>query len=106
MGKKGILDATHTRLFTFRSLRALLEQAGYELLEATRNSCPYPLALGHNCWSRILLCTKSDYDQTEQGTLFLSDLRACACASTPRIISPTGNHLRRFLRDTVLSRVA
>ena len=28
-GRKGILDATHTRLFTFRSLRELLKQSDY-----------------------------------------------------------------------------
>ena len=27
-GKRGILDMTHTRLFTFRSFRRLLEEAG------------------------------------------------------------------------------
>ncbi|MFL6596086.1 MAG: bifunctional glycosyltransferase/class I SAM-dependent methyltransferase, partial [Chthoniobacterales bacterium] len=31
--KKGILGLGHRRLFTFKSLRALLEQAGYEVLE-------------------------------------------------------------------------
>ena len=29
-GKKGILDATHTRLFTFRSIRELFRQCGYK----------------------------------------------------------------------------
>jgi hypothetical protein len=28
-GKKGILDVTHTRLFTFRSVCELLKQSGY-----------------------------------------------------------------------------
>ena len=32
-GKKGILDVTHTRLFTFRSMRELLKQSGYKILE-------------------------------------------------------------------------
>jgi len=32
-GKKGILDLTHTRLFTFASLRHLLEQSGFDVLE-------------------------------------------------------------------------
>jgi glycosyltransferase involved in cell wall biosynthesis len=53
--RKGILGLGHRRLFTFRSLRALLEQAGYEVLEARGVPAPYPLALGWNRRSRILL---------------------------------------------------
>ncbi len=53
--RKGILGLGHRRLFTFRSLRALLEQAGYEVLEARGVPAPYPLALGANRWSRWLL---------------------------------------------------
>ena len=54
-GKKGILDATHTRLFTFRSLDALLEQSGYKVLEVRGIPAPFPKALGNNLVSRILL---------------------------------------------------
>ncbi|MES2786967.1 MAG: bifunctional glycosyltransferase/class I SAM-dependent methyltransferase [Pseudomonadota bacterium] len=45
-GKRGILDLTHTRLFTFRSMRRLLHQAGFEI-ESTRGiAAPFPLAFG------------------------------------------------------------
>jgi glycosyltransferase involved in cell wall biosynthesis len=54
-GKKGILDATHTRLFTFRSLRALLDQSGYSVLEVRGIPAPFPKALGTNFLSRLLL---------------------------------------------------
>lgn len=54
-GKKGILDATHTRLFTFRSLGALLEQSGYKVLEVRGIPAPFPEALGLNRCSRLLL---------------------------------------------------
>ncbi len=54
-GKKGILDATHTRLFTFRSLNALLEQSGYKVLETRGIPAPFPKALGNNLVSRTLL---------------------------------------------------
>lgn len=53
--RKGILGIGHRRLFTFKSLRALLEQAGYEVLEARGVPAPFPLALGTNRWSRALL---------------------------------------------------
>ena len=54
-GKKGILDATHTRLFTFRSLRELLEQSGYKLLEVRGIPAPFPKAVGVNLLSRLLV---------------------------------------------------
>ena len=42
-GKRGILDITHTRLFTFSSLRQLFEQAGFEVV--SEQGVPVPLGL-------------------------------------------------------------
>ncbi len=53
--RKGILGLGHRRLFTLRSLRSLIEQAGYEIIEAKGIPAPYPLALGHGGLSRALL---------------------------------------------------
>jgi len=53
--RKGILGLGHRRLFTFRSLRSLLEQAGYEVLEARGVPAPFPIAIGMNRRSRALL---------------------------------------------------
>ena len=53
--KKGILDLTHTRLFTRASLRSALEQAGFVVHETTSLPAPFPLALGRNRLSRLLL---------------------------------------------------
>ncbi len=54
-GKRGILDATHTRLFTFGSLHRALHQAGFTVLETRGVPPPYPLAMGDNAASRALL---------------------------------------------------
>jgi glycosyltransferase involved in cell wall biosynthesis len=54
-GKKGILDSTHTRLFTFRSLKELLGQSGYKILELRGVPAPFPKAVGHNFLSRLLV---------------------------------------------------
>lgn len=54
-GKKGILDATHTRLFTFRSLRELLKQSDYQILEMRGVPAPFPKALGNNFFARFLV---------------------------------------------------
>ena len=54
-GRKGILDRTHTRLFTLESLRELLDQTGYELLETRGIPAPFPRVFGDNFASRALL---------------------------------------------------
>jgi glycosyltransferase involved in cell wall biosynthesis/2-polyprenyl-3-methyl-5-hydroxy-6-metoxy-1,4-benzoquinol methylase len=54
-GKAGILDRTHTRLFTFRSLIQLFEDAGLEIEEVRGIPAPIPKAIGDGVLSRALL---------------------------------------------------
>ena len=54
-GKRGILDMTHTRLFTFSSLRQLLEQRGFQISKSRGIPAPFPVALGNNPLSRFLV---------------------------------------------------
>lgn len=54
-GKRGILDITHTRLFTVASLNRLLRYAGYQIQSVDAIPAPYPLAIGLNLYSRSLL---------------------------------------------------
>ena len=54
-GPRGILDITHTRLFTFASFRRAIVQAGFDVLETKGVPAPYPLAIGDNFVSRTLL---------------------------------------------------
>jgi hypothetical protein len=54
-GPRGILDVTHTRLFTFASFRRALVQAGFDVIETKGVPAPYPLAIGDNLISRALL---------------------------------------------------
>ncbi len=58
-GRKGILDRTHTRLFTFRTLRELLEQSGFTVTRMRGIPVPFPEALGLNAFSRLLLFVNS-----------------------------------------------
>ncbi len=53
-GRKGILDRTHTRLFTISSLRELLEQTGYTIEEVRGIPAPYARVLGINWMSKTL----------------------------------------------------
>jgi glycosyltransferase involved in cell wall biosynthesis len=54
-GRRGILDVTHTRLFTFASLRRLFDQGGFRVVEVCGVPGPYPLALGDGMMSRLLV---------------------------------------------------
>jgi glycosyltransferase involved in cell wall biosynthesis len=47
-GKAGILDATHTRLFTFRSIQRLLKDAGFRIKEVRGVPAPFPKVFGQN----------------------------------------------------------
>jgi glycosyltransferase involved in cell wall biosynthesis len=54
-GKRGILDASHTRLFTFQSLPRLLTDAGFEVLKVEAVPAPFELALGDSGFTRFLV---------------------------------------------------
>jgi len=54
-GKTGILDITHSRLFTFKTLRHLCEECGYVLKELKGIPVPFPKAVGDNPLGRFLL---------------------------------------------------
>ena len=58
-GKRGILDITHKRLFTFSSLRRLLEQRGFQITASRGIPAPFPLAVGDNWLSRFLLAVNN-----------------------------------------------
>ena len=54
-GKRGILDLTHTRLFTFESFRRLFEQGGFRVVAARGIPGPFPLALRSQALSRVIM---------------------------------------------------
>jgi len=54
-GKAGILDRTHTRLFTFRSLRRLLQDAGFRIKEIRGIPAPFPKVLGRGVAGKTAL---------------------------------------------------
>ena len=85
-GKVGILDRTHTRLFTFRSLQAMLEQTGYKVLEVQGVPAPFPKALGDNWLSRGLLAVNRALIRVSRG-LFAYQIFVRVRAM------PTVNHL-------------
>jgi hypothetical protein len=54
-GKRGILDLTHTRLYTFKTLRHLFEQCGFRVVRVEGIPAPFPLALGDNAVARAAM---------------------------------------------------
>ncbi len=54
-GRKGILDRTHTRLFTFKTLVHLLDECGYDIQEVRGIPAPFPAAIGLNPVSKFML---------------------------------------------------
>jgi hypothetical protein len=104
--RKGILGLGHRRLFTFKSLRALLEQAGYQVLEERGVPAPFPLALGMNRWSRALLALNNALIR------FSKSLFAYQVCVRARAL-PESRHLLRetisgsaVLREQLLNRAA
>jgi 2-polyprenyl-3-methyl-5-hydroxy-6-metoxy-1,4-benzoquinol methylase len=54
-GKRGILDITHTRLFTFNTLRRAMRAAGFEIERSEGVVVPMPFIFGHSLLSKIAL---------------------------------------------------
>ena len=52
---RGILDLTHTRLFTFATIRRLFEQGGFTVVDVQGIPAPFPLAFGSGVLSKSLL---------------------------------------------------
>ncbi len=53
-GKRGILDLTHARLFTFASFRRLFEQGGFRVREERGIPGPFALVFGRGMVGRAI----------------------------------------------------
>jgi len=101
-GRKGILDATHTRLFTFRSLKALLEQSGYNVLEVRGIPAPFPKAIGNNFVSRLFLRLNQAFIRISKGLFsYQIFVRAVAKPTVQNLLGETIESSDR-LRESLL----
>jgi glycosyltransferase involved in cell wall biosynthesis len=104
--RRGILGLGHRRLFTFGSLRALLEQAGYEVCEMRGVPAPFPLALGDNRCSRMLLELNVMLLKISKGLFtYQICMRARPRPEVPHLLQQTINGSAR-LRAQLVGRVA
>ena len=57
--KRGILDLTHTRLFTFSSMRRLLTESGFVIEKEVPIPAPVPLVVRRGFWQSLLMSAQS-----------------------------------------------
>jgi glycosyltransferase involved in cell wall biosynthesis len=89
-GRKGILDRTHTRLFTFNSLRELFDQTGYKVLEVRGIPAPFPKALGDNFLGRALVSLNVFFIGISRGLFsYQIFIRARALPTVPTLLTQT-----------------
>lgn len=89
-GRKGILDRTHTRLFTFNSLRELLDETGYKVTEIRGIPAPYPSAIGNNGLGRFLVGLNNAFIHLSKGFFSYQILiRAQAKPTVPNLLVET-----------------
>ena len=89
-GRKGILDRTHTRLFTFNSLKELFDQTGYVVTEVRGVPAPFPKALGDNWLGRLLVSLNQAFIGISRGLFgYQIFLRARALPTVPALLSET-----------------
>ena len=66
-GKRGILDLTHTRLFTFASFRRLFEQGGFRVVETRGIPGPFPLALRNETATPLVMAVNAGLIKVARG---------------------------------------
>jgi glycosyltransferase involved in cell wall biosynthesis len=65
--KRGILDLTHTRLFTFSSLRRLMKEAGFTIEKEMGIPAPVPLVVKNKFWQKLLMKTQAGLMRISRG---------------------------------------
>jgi glycosyltransferase involved in cell wall biosynthesis len=110
-GKRGILDLTHTRLFTFNTLCRAMRAAGFEIERSEGVVLPMPFVFGHSAVSRIALVfnhilvrlrpTLFGFQILIVGkprptlTTLLDAAKASADGRMPKVIEMSGQKMRR-----------
>ena len=99
-GRKGILDRTHTRLFTFHSLRELFQQTGFQVEEVAGIPAPFPKAVGDNWVGRLFLKLNKWGILISRGLFsYQIYVRARALPTVPTLLSETRESSAEIKRD-------
>lgn len=101
-GKRGILDRTHTRLFTFSSLKKILKDEGYKIIEIKGIPAPFPLALKNKHMSNVLLwCNNLLIKFAPTVFSYQIFVQAEICKTTEQLLSLTKEHTNKLIRFNV-----
>ena len=94
--KRGILDLTHTRLFTFASMRRILQESGFAVESEQGIPAPVPLVVRSRFWSRCLMWTQAQAIKISRG-LFSYQIYMIArpLATLPTLLEKTHSHSER-----------
>ena len=95
-GKRGILDLTHARLFTFDSFRRLFEQGGFRVVETRGIPGPFPLALRNETATRFAMAVNAGLSRLHAVSSRPYVLRRGAAAGRSSICSARPTSSRRF----------
>jgi len=99
-GRKGILDRTHTRLFTFHSLRELFEQTGFKIEEERGIPAPFPKAVGDNALGRLLVWLNEIGISLLRGLFsYQIFMRARALPTVPTLLTETVQNSQELARS-------
>ncbi len=95
--KRGILDLTHTRLFTFGSMRRLLLEAGFEIESERGIPAPLPLVVRSPFWRRVALGLQRGLMKISRG-LFAYQIYMVARprATLPTLLGNAQKHSRQL----------
>ena len=103
-GRKGILDRTHTRLFTFKSLRELFDQTGYKVLEVRGIPAPFPKALGNNALGRGLVSLNQFFIKISKGFFsYQIYIRARALPTVAMLLTQTIERSAELRKELAVS---
>ncbi len=94
--KRGILDLTHTRLFTFASLRRILQESGFRIERVRGVPAPVPLVVKSRPLCRVLMGAQAALIWVSRG-LFSYQIYMVArpLATVPALLEMTHSHSRR-----------
>lgn len=96
-GKSGILDKTHTRLFSFSSFKKLITDSGLKIVSVKGIPAPYPKALGDNFVARFLLAANLFFIKISKG--FFSYQIYIEAETVPSVLYIVEENKKTYLTD-------
>lgn len=118
-GKRGILDMTHKRLFTFSSIKQLVTNFGYEISKAVGIAVPIPFIIPNKSLANSLLSINNLLIKLSNGlfsfqialvvkplptlNLLLENARACGQQEYEKALSTSGQNLPKLKEDKYLA---